>query len=235
MFRLRFTSPGDDRFCGTAKSYRTLVDGQARNLGLGAPVAGGKVFTKDVKLPSGSGDLTIQAIDDGKPASGGPKDDVNPGNTGQAADVAVPAPVTGHHKTCKGAQPTSVISRRIMSLSHKRFHISGHAVGGRCVKGKRVHARARRVEVSLALVGKGKCRFLGRRGRLGKPRQCGKRVYLLAHLGRGINKKGRTSWSLKRTVQLPSGRYVVSVRTIGADGVPERIARSSNSAAFMLR
>src|SRR5207302_15053 len=83
---------------------------------------------------------------------GGPKDDANTGNVGQAADVAVPAPVTRHHKTCKGAQPTSVISKRLLRITHKRFHISGHAVGGRCVKGKRVRARARRVEVSLALV-----------------------------------------------------------------------------------
>jgi subtilase family protein len=236
MFRLRFTSPGDDRFCGTAKSYRTLVDGQPRDLGLGAPVAGGKPFTKDVKLPSGAGDLTIQAIDDGKPASGGAKDNVNPGNVGQAADVAVPPPVSGHHQICRGSQPTSVISKRLLSLKHKRFHISGHAVGGRCVKGKRVRARARHVEVSLALVTKGRCRFLGPRGRLAKrSRPCARRVYLLARLSRGINRKGWTSWSLKRSVHLPSGRYVISVRAIGADGLPERIARSSNSAALMLR
>ena len=70
---------------------------------------------------------------------------------------------------------------------------------------------------------------------MAEPRECGKRVYLPAHLSRGINRKGWTSWSLKRKIHLPNGRYVISVRAIGADGVPERIARSSNSAAFMLR
>jgi len=103
------------------------------------------------------------------------------------------------------------------------------------VKGKRVRARARRVEVSVALVQNGKCRFIGSHGKLGRPRQCAKRAYLSARLGRGINRKGWTSWALKLEGQLPNGRYAISVRAVGADGVVERIARSSNSVSFMLR
>ena len=76
---------------------------------------------------------------------------------------------------------------------------------------------------------------MGSRGKLGRARQCAERVYLRAALGRGINRKGWTSWALKLKAQLPNGHYVISVRAVGADGVVERIARSSNSASFMLR
>jgi hypothetical protein len=234
-YRLSFTSPGDDRFCGKAASYRTFVNGLPVALGLGAPVAGGTTVSKDVTLPAGAGFLTIQAVDDGKPGDNtAPKDNVNPGNVGQAAAVAVPTP--GGKKTCKGAQPATIISKRILRTTSRKIGMSGHAVGGRCVKGKRVRARARRVDVSVAIVGKGKCRFMGARGELGKPGACARRRYLAATLSKGMNDRGWTSWAFTRDkLQLPSGTYVISVRTVGADGVVERIARSSNSATFMLR
>jgi hypothetical protein len=61
-YRLRFRSPGDDGLCGTAQKYTAEVDGAA--LDLGAPVAGGGAFTKDVTLPAGARRVAIRAVDE---------------------------------------------------------------------------------------------------------------------------------------------------------------------------
>jgi hypothetical protein len=205
------------------------------NLGLGAPVAGGKTVSKDVSLPAGSGVLTIQAVDDGKPGDNTlPKDNVNPGNSGARADVAVPGS-GGPKPPCKGVAPTSSIRKDDLHASHTRLRFYGHAVGARCVKGKAVRYRVHQVQVSVARVGRGDCRFLGGDGRLGKARQCGKRRYLSAVLTPGVGRRGRTRWSLKPFVQLPNGRYLVSVRAVGAPGLVEHVSNSANSASFTLR
>jgi Subtilase family len=234
-YHLSFTSPGDDRLCGTPARYRTLVDGKQVDLGLGTPVAGGKIVSKDVKLPSGAGALSIQAVDDGKPGDGSdPKENVNPGNPGRAATVGVP-PANIPKPPCKGSVPSSSIKKTALNVSHKRIRLYGRAVGAKCVKGKAVRTRVRRVQVSMAKVSKGKCRFLGKNGKLGSRRKCGSRRWLTAHLTSGVGKHGRTRWSLKRNVQLPSGRYLIASRASGAPGLVERTFRSSNSAGVTLR
>jgi Subtilase family len=234
-YHLSFTSPGDDRLCGTPARYRTLVDGKQVDLGLGKPVAGGKTVSKDVTLPAGAGALSVQAADDGKPGDGSqPKEDVNPGNLGQAATVAVP-PAHVPRPPCKGAAPSSSIKKTALHVSHRRIRLYGRAVGARCRNGKAVRTRVRRVQVSVARVSRGRCRFLGANGRLGKRVKCAKRRYLTAHLTSGVGKQGRTRWSLKRRVHLSNGRYLIASRAFGAPGLVERTARSSNSAGVTLR
>ena len=179
--------------------------------------------------------LSVQAADDGKPGDGSdPKDNVNPGNVGRAAAVSVP-PANVPKPPCKGAAPSSSIKKTALNVSHKRIRLYGRAVGAKCVKGKSVRTRVRRVQVSVARVSKGKCQFLGPKGKLGKRRRCGRRVYLTAHLTSGVGKQGRTRWSLKRYVKLKSGRYLITSRASGAPGLIERVARSSNSASVTLR
>jgi hypothetical protein len=60
-YRLRFRSPGDDGFCGTATRYVADVNG--RPLNLGAPVPGGSTAVKRVTLPAGRKRITIRAAD----------------------------------------------------------------------------------------------------------------------------------------------------------------------------
>ena len=59
-----------------------------------------------------------------------------------------------------------------------------------------------RVEVSVARQVGGRCRFLDRRGHLGRPRACARRSYLVA--------RGTQRWTLP--VRLPRGRLRVVVR-----------------------
>jgi hypothetical protein len=63
-YRLTFTAPGDDGPCGTPASYKARVNGKVMDLALGAPVAGGSTFSKEVTLPAGARRLSIQAVDD---------------------------------------------------------------------------------------------------------------------------------------------------------------------------
>jgi hypothetical protein len=64
-YRLTFTGPGDNGPCGTPASYRTLVNGQQRNLGL-QPVAGGSAFSAVITVPRRTPlirQLSIQGLD----------------------------------------------------------------------------------------------------------------------------------------------------------------------------
>jgi hypothetical protein len=233
-YHLTFTSPGDDRLCGTPARYRTLVDGKPVNLNLGAPVAGGKTVSKDVRLPEGAGVLTIQAADDGKPNSGA-KDNVNPGNLGPRAEVAVPGRKP-KPPPCKGVAPSSSIKKEAIHVEHRELRLYGHAVGAKCVGKKAVRQRVRSVRVSVARVGAGKCRYLQQRGGLGKPTACAKRRFVTAHLTPGVGKHLRTRWSVKRfKLKLPSGHYTIATRALGTDGLVERTFRSSNTASYHLR
>ena len=60
--QVRFTSPGDDRMCGTATEYVARLEGGGA-IDLGAPGAGATVVTRDADLPA-SGTLIVQARDD---------------------------------------------------------------------------------------------------------------------------------------------------------------------------
>ncbi len=75
-----FRSPGDDGRCGTATRYVADVDGTA--VDLGAPVAGGAAYSREVALPSGK-TLTVRAAD----GEAGKRS-----NLGPPASAAVPQP-----------------------------------------------------------------------------------------------------------------------------------------------
>jgi hypothetical protein len=190
--------------------------------------------SKDVRLPEGAGVLTIQAADDGKPNSGA-KDNVNPGNLGPRAEVAVPGRKP-KPPPCKGVAPSSSIKKEAIHVEHRELRLYGHAVGAKCVGKKAVRQRVRSVRVSVARVGAGKCRYLQQRGGLGKPTACAKRRFVTAHLTPGVGKHLRTRWSVKRfKLKLPSGHYTIATRALGTDGLVERTFRSSNTASYHLR
>ena len=86
--------------------------------------------------------------------------------------------------------------------------------------------------VPIGLVAHGKCRFLGANGRLGKARKCSKAVFLAAKVKNGPRKL--TSWTFKKKVSLPLGRYVVAVRGVDPKGHRELIPRTTNNASFIL-
>jgi Subtilase family len=71
-YRLRFRSPGDDGFCGTAKEYVADADGRRLD-DIGKPGPGGQERTTGAVIPAGARLVTIRARDEagnlGPPAS----------------------------------------------------------------------------------------------------------------------------------------------------------------------
>lgn len=88
-------------------------------------------------------------------------------------------------------------------------------IGARGVRLRGTAACTSRVDVAVARVRGGRCRFLGRRGRLGRPRGCGARVW---HRARGA---ARWSFTLRR--RLARGSYTVWLRAHGAAPVAFRV------------
>ncbi len=62
-FRLTFTTPGDDGFCGTAARLQARVNGRLASLGLGAPRPGGSASAYTITLPSGTHSFALDAVD----------------------------------------------------------------------------------------------------------------------------------------------------------------------------
>jgi hypothetical protein len=60
---VRWTAPGGDRHCGTAASYRVVVDGTAVMAGVPAPSAAGAAQSVTLALTKGKHTISVQAVD----------------------------------------------------------------------------------------------------------------------------------------------------------------------------
>jgi hypothetical protein len=132
----------------------------------------------------------------------------------------------------EGAYPDNVFTRLGIELFGGPAARDDIAPVSRFVKARRVvssHSRLRlrgvtsdpgatsavsRVEVAVARLRGGRCRFVARNGRLGRARSCSRRVYLRA--------RGRASWELGLARRLPRGRYRAWARGVDAAGNRER-------------
>jgi hypothetical protein len=108
--------------------------------------------------------------------------------------------------------PRSVV-RGHGRLRHRRLVLRGTASDRGCRK------RIARVTVTVGKrVARGRCRYLGPNGRLGKRRHCLRGApQLLA--------RGRARWKLRVRARLPRGRYVLLVRAVDTAGNVEKARR----------
>lgn len=93
-------------------------------------------------------------------------------------------------------RPDATLARKGLRLTRWSVRLVGASVCGALV------------EVALARVQAGRCRFLGRGSRLGGRRGCGRPVWLLA--------RGAKRWTFTRRARLPRGSYTAWVRSGGA-------------------
>jgi hypothetical protein len=108
--------------------------------------------------------------------------------------------------------PRSVVRGRAR-LRRGRLLVRGTAADRGCRK------RVARVTVTVGRrVGRGRCRYLGANGRVGKPRRCLRGAPQLLARGRG-------RWSLRVRARLPRGRYVLIVRAVDTAGNMEKARR----------
>jgi hypothetical protein len=115
--------------------------------------------------------------------------------------------------------PRSSVSRRASRLAGRRLLLRGRA-SDRCGDGSR--RRVARVLVSVGRLSAHKrCRFVGRSGRLGRPRSCYRPVFLRA--------RGRERWSIRLPRRLPPGLYQAQSHAIDRAGNRERSVRVSRT------
>ncbi|MEA2171685.1 MAG: cell wall-associated protease [Solirubrobacteraceae bacterium] len=214
MWTLEFTSPGDDRFCGTPAKY-TVSTG---DIGTGVSAAGTKV-TRTLALPD-SGGLALGATDEvgnrGVPAvilfnrsSGaatptpGPGVSPSPTPTPTSTVPAVtptPSPGGGDNNTgCTGPRTVGRVRHRGVR------RLRGRARRGTC-------ARIKRVKVAVRLrIGARRCRAVKRSGALGHVTPC-------RRTGHFLRAHGKRRWRLRFRTPLAPGGYTVRVRVIDKAG-----------------
>ncbi len=103
--------------------------------------------------------------------------------------------------------PKSVFSRQNSSLRAKRIFLRGNASDKGCSAAAATVKRPgalQRVSVAIARKAGGKCRFVSKKGTLGRARDCKKPVFLTA--------RGTRRWSLELRGKFPKGNYQVSLR-----------------------
>ncbi len=202
-FRLRFRSPGDDVFCGTANRY--VADMNGRTLNLGAPAPGFSTFTKEINVPDSVRRVTIRAAD---------------GPAGQAFNLGAPGALarSGPNDEFREVpQPgTSAAGRRRPRLALKLRYRAGRTHPRR----KRVRPRrCARSGVRVTVVGRD--RRLGRRATFRVARRVLRdrrrplsRVFRDRHRGRSHVHRVRVGVRLRdgRLVRL-SKRYRVCAET----------------------
>jgi hypothetical protein len=151
--------------------------------------------TSNVRFREGSAQVWVVSIANGFQVLDGGEVDPGPGNCGR---------------------PLASITRSSLRASRRRLSLGGRASAFRCVRGRRAAGRVVGVQLFVARRAARRCRFLTRRGRLGRARSCRRRSYLRARLG--PQRAGKVPWTYRTRARLPRGRYVVGVRARDANG-----------------
>ena len=113
--------------------------------------------------------------------------------------------------------PTSVFSRKNSSLRAKRIFLRGNASDHGCSAAGATSKRpgaVQKVTVTVARKAGATCRFVSKKGTLGRARSCLSPAYLTA--------KGTRRWSLQLRGTFPKGNYEITVRA--RDGAGNREA-----------
>ncbi|HEV2786451.1 MAG TPA: hypothetical protein VGV67_08695, partial [Solirubrobacteraceae bacterium] len=114
--------------------------------------------------------------------------------------------------------PRSALSRRRSSLRANRILLRGTASDRGCsatAAARKRRGEVRKVSVAVARKAGTRCRFLSRRGTVGRARSCAKPVFLAA--------KGTKRWRMSLKGRFAPGSYRVSVRARDAAGNDERV------------
>ena len=118
--------------------------------------------------------------------------------TGGGGSGPPAAPAPGDSASPGGCRPRVALASRGLRLTRRSVRLAGTSA---CVRG--------RVQVALARVQAGRCRFLGTRGRLGRTGACTKPTWLRAG--------GSSRWTFARRARLARGSYSVFIRARGAE------------------
>ncbi|MEA2390449.1 MAG: cell wall-associated protease, partial [Solirubrobacteraceae bacterium] len=205
-YRLKFKSPGDDGFCGTAQTYETDVNGHPGDAGAGKPVAGGSQYDRNIVPPKGTTSITLRARDEAR-------------NLGAPVTVQIPGghPAIGPPTPCLDrARPTLRFPHGGLRGTRRRLSLSGLASDQGCSGSTADHTfsvpgHVHRVDFATALLVRGGCKFIDARGHFGRKRSC--RLHPAFQRVRGT-----THPRLTLRGRFPRGTYAVRVRVYDAVG-----------------
>ncbi|HKP88705.1 MAG TPA: hypothetical protein VJT75_01905, partial [Thermoleophilaceae bacterium] len=125
------------------------------------------------------------------------------------------------HRCVDHRRPTSRLrrGRRGVRKRHRRLVLRGVARDRGC-------SHLRRVQVSIALHRRHRCRFVRKDGRLSKRRRCRRALWTPV--------RGKRSWHV-RTRRLRRGRYTIRTRAIDRAGNRERKPKRARPRRVRLR
>jgi hypothetical protein len=127
--------------------------------------------------------------------------------------------------------PVSRLRRRNVRRSRRVIRLRGTSSDRGCSATKTARARRGRVQtvfVSIAKVrGRHRCRFLTRKGKLQRARNCRRPTLLKA--------RGTRRWRFKLRARLPRGTYRTVARGVDASENKERPAKRRNQVRFRIR
>lgn len=137
-----------------------------------------------------------------------------------------PAGRMGSRGCSHRVRPRSHVAlRRITVRPGATLRLSGRGFPHGC---SRAQGRLARVTVVIfRSAGKGRCRFVNARGRLGPATRCGRPVRLLA--------RGTLRWSLRLRLHVAAGSYTAVTRAVDRSGLMEAYHHGLNSARISVR
>ena len=133
---------------------------------------------------------------------------------------------------CLASAPRSSISRPALRATRRALRVSGRALDLECLR-QRLPGRVKLVQLSVSRKAGRRCVFLGRSGRLSKPRSCRRPLFVKARLGRV--RRGKVPWTFRHSARLRPGKYIVRARARDTRGNVEKLARRYNRKGFRVR
>jgi hypothetical protein len=127
--------------------------------------------------------------------------------------------------------PRTTLDRRRSALTRRGIRLVGRSRDQDCVPHTR---RVRRVQVAIARMVPGGCRWLAHRGRFARRRTCRRPVFLGAR-ARYVRRARETRFAFSLRRRLPRGRYHVIARGIDPRGVVESKRRRARLGHFRVR
>jgi hypothetical protein len=232
-------APGDDLLCGKVAGYELVQSDRALT---GATFEEGDPIpvvkrAQDLAVPGAvegiglggrlSRYLSIRAVDD--------QGNVGPTTTISTREVLPGTPpelegVAGAIDSCSDrSAPRSSIGKKGLTLNRKRVGVSGRSADRAC-PGREAVA----VTVAISKREGRRCRFVKANGRLSQPRKCGQPIKLRTK-AKYDKRTRKVSWSLKKALKVPRGRYRLRVTAADQSGNLERRTSRKNSRSFSVR
>ncbi|MFL5885041.1 MAG: choice-of-anchor Q domain-containing protein [Thermoleophilaceae bacterium] len=243
------TLPASVSFVSSTPSQGSCSGTSTVTCNLGGLAAGATATVTIVVRTNAPGTISNTAV-----VSGGSATDPNGANntaTTQSSVVsltaaqagAVPPQVLAQLGACLTTPPRTSISLNGLIAATDTLRFVGRSIDLRCLSTTRLGIKNVQIAVAFivgsntsgATAAAKKCRFLNKKGHLGKARSC-KKPKFLKKARRGKVRNGKVPWTFRiRHLRLPPGRYLVFALGTDSAGHKEKKLRKYNQKTFTVK